>query len=73
MRYLIHVEGMHCAGCAGLIELSLKEAGFLHVHVSLENSVASFESEKQHAEAQAALNEAFGQLNGYIYRDFMQE
>lgn len=41
-KYVISIEGMHCAGCSGRVEKRLGALGCTDISVSLENKNASF-------------------------------
>jgi copper chaperone CopZ len=73
MKYSIAIDGMHCAGCAGLIAMSLEEAGLLHPAVSLQESAASFDSDEAPESVQLLLDRIFEELAGYSYKDLAQK
>lgn len=73
MRYSIAIKGMHCAGCAGLVAMSLEEAGLAHADVSLEKAAAAFESAAPAESVKKMLDAAFADLAGYAYADLRPE
>jgi copper chaperone CopZ len=74
MKYQIQIAGMHCKGCASLIQMTLEEGGFENINIDLQKNSADLEfnpgsQSQSEAEAKTKLDEAFQSMPGYSYSD----
>lgn len=67
MTYKIIIEGMHCSGCENLIKMSLEEANFENIVVSMKNGLATFSSHQDLLEVKDSLDNIFSTFDTYKY------
>ncbi len=71
MNYKIDIKDMHCLGCQTFIKMSLEEAGFSKVDVSLKTASATFVSQKELLQVKEVLDGAFFNLEKYKYSNLV--
>ena len=68
MKYSIEIKGMHCAGCASLIKMTLEDEEFANANVDVNTNSATFESSlNETSKVKAVLDKVFTDLPGYSY------
>lgn len=67
MKYKIDIEGMHCSGCENLIKMSLEEASFSDVEVSMKTKSATFDSLQEQSIVREILDGIFSVFEDYKY------
>lgn len=71
MNYKIDIEGMHCSGCENLIKMSLEEANFDDIEVSMKNKVSTFSSQQELSAVKKYLDNIFSAFNEYRYSNLV--
>lgn len=71
MNYKIDIEGMHCSGCENLIKMSLEEANFDDIEVSMKNKVSTFSSQQELSAVKEYLDNIFSAFNEYRYSNLV--
>lgn len=67
MNYKIDIEGMHCSGCETLIKMSLEEASFGDITVSMKDKSAIFSSQQNLSAVKESLDNIFSAFDKYKY------
>jgi len=67
MNYKIDIEGMHCSGCENLIKMSLEEANFADITVSMKEKSATFSSQQDVSAVKESLDNIFSAFEKYKY------
>lgn len=71
MNYKIDIDGMHCSGCETLIKMSLEEANFGDITVSMKDKSATFSSQQDLSAVKESLDNIFSVFDKYKYSNLV--